>query len=150
MRRAECVELSGAYDEAAAALLAEHGLTGRCDRRAGDFAARPDLTAPADVVVLLKVLCCYPDAPRLLAAAAAKARRQVVISFPRAAWWVRAAAAVCALYPRLRGSDWRFVVHDPAEIRGALADAGLRPVRTEARGLWVLEVHERGPAVVGN
>lgn len=145
MRRSECVELSGAYDGVAAGLLAEHGLADRCVRRAGDFAARPGLTGPADVVVLLKVLCCYPDAPRLLAAAAAKARRHVVISYPRDAWWVRAGAAVCAFYPRLRRSDWRFVVHPPAEIRGALADAGLTRVRTESRGVWVLEVHERVP-----
>src|SRR5829696_2296983 len=68
--RATNLELSAAYDAEAHALLAEAGLVGRTERRLHDVAAHPDGVHPADVVVLHRVVCCYPDYERLLAAAA--------------------------------------------------------------------------------
>jgi Methyltransferase domain len=126
-----CVDMSPAYDAAAAGLLAEAGLTGRAARRTGDVAAHPDLAEPADIVALHSVVCCYPDVRRLLDVAAKSARRFLVVSFPRHTWWIRAAAPLLSFYPRLRGSDWRFYVHPEETIVGAVTDAGLRLVRSE-------------------
>jgi magnesium-protoporphyrin O-methyltransferase len=131
VRSAVCVDLSPAYDGVARELLDSSGLAGRVERRVGDFAARPDLAGPADVVALHSVVCCYPDARGLLTAAAERARRYLVVSFPRDAWWVRAAAPLLNVYPRLRGSDWRFVVHPAYTILRAVTDAGLVLERTE-------------------
>jgi hypothetical protein len=38
--------------------------------------------APADLVILHRVVCCYPDYERLLTAAADHARRALVFSYP--------------------------------------------------------------------
>ncbi len=70
--RSTVVELSPGYDEVAAELAQEAGVSERMERHVGDFAA--DGTEPADVVVLHRVVCCYPDYERLLGAAAEKAR----------------------------------------------------------------------------
>lgn len=43
-----------------------------------DLAMTPDALATFDVVVLHRVVCCYPDADRLLSAAASHARHTVV------------------------------------------------------------------------
>jgi 16S rRNA G966 N2-methylase RsmD len=80
--RAINLELSPAYDDEARRLLAEAGLEGRVDRRLHDIATDPDAIEPADVVVLHRVVCCYPDYERLLAVAAVHARRQLVFSHP--------------------------------------------------------------------
>lgn len=135
VERAVSIELSAGYEQAAARLLDEDGLAGRSSRVVGDFAARPELAGAADVVVMHSVVCCYPDAERLLAAAAARTRRYLVLSYPRQTWWMRAWAPLQNLYPRLRGSDFRFYVHPVATIRDTVEHAGLRWVHGEQN--WV-------------
>lgn len=129
--RAVCVDMSTGYDAVAARLLAGSGLEGRVERRTGDLVAHPDVAGPADLVVLHSVVCCYPDACALVTAAADRARQYLVLTFPKHTWWMRAAAPLFNVYPRLRGSDWRFRVHPPADVAAAATDAGLREVRSE-------------------
>jgi magnesium-protoporphyrin O-methyltransferase len=83
------VELSPGYERTARGLLERRGLLGRVDRLLGDVATTPELARGADVVVLHRVVCCYPDADSLVDAAASRAGRRLVLSFPRDAWWNR-------------------------------------------------------------
>src|SRR5215210_6559964 len=55
------LELSPAYEPEAAALTAEAGFTGRVQRRLVDIATDPAAVQSADIVVLNRVVCCYPD-----------------------------------------------------------------------------------------
>ena len=64
--RAVNLEMSPAYDEEAARLLREAGVEDRAERRLHDIAADPTGVEPAGVVVLHRVVCCYPDYGRLL------------------------------------------------------------------------------------
>src|SRR5215203_3099453 len=73
--RAVNLELSPAYDGEARRLLAEARLEGRVERRIHDIAVAPEAVERADVVVLHRVVCCYPDYERLLGAAGERARR---------------------------------------------------------------------------
>lgn len=143
VRQATSVELSGGYERTAAGLLAERGLAARSTRILGDFATRPDVTRPADLVVLHSVVCCYPDADGLLAAAASRARRHLVVSYPREVWWLRAWAPAQNLYPRLRGSDFRFFVHPAAAMIDAAERAGLRLAHRERNWIDHLAVFSR-------
>jgi hypothetical protein len=63
------------------------------ERKVMDFAEGSGEVAPAEFVVMNRVLCCYPDMPKLAAAAAAaaaaQARRALVLSFPSNHWWTR-------------------------------------------------------------
>ena len=74
-REATNLEISRSYETQAAALLARSGMTDRVRRRFVDIATSPDEVEPADVVVLHRVVCCYPDYERLLSAAASHAKR---------------------------------------------------------------------------
>ena len=47
-------------------LVREAGLEGRAERRLHDIAEDPAGVEPADVVVLHRVVCCYPDYEQLL------------------------------------------------------------------------------------
>jgi hypothetical protein len=135
VERTTSVELSPAYEVAATGLLRDAGLADRSTRLTGDFANRPDLARPADIVVLHSVVCCYPDQENLLTAAVKSAQRCLVISYPRETWWLRAWTPVQNLYPRMRGSDFRLVVHPEAAIVGTIERAGLRRIHTERN--WV-------------
>ena len=64
--RATNLEISTSYEPEAIALLEHAGLRDRVDRRILDIAQSPDAVDAADVVVLHRVVCCYPDYERLL------------------------------------------------------------------------------------
>jgi magnesium-protoporphyrin O-methyltransferase len=71
--RAVNVELPPTHKAAAGELLRETGLVERVERRVMGTSSRPgDDVEAADCVVLNRVVCCYPDMPRLTAAAAAR------------------------------------------------------------------------------
>ncbi|HTI33132.1 MAG TPA: hypothetical protein VL422_05595 [Miltoncostaea sp.] len=134
---ATVVEMSPGYDDAARRLAAQAGLDDRMTRRVGDFAAAGDI-APADVVVLNRVLCCDPDGPRLAGVAARHARRIVVMTYPRAAWWTRSAFGAMNLVLSLRRRMFRVYVHPPEAIAAAADAEGLTPDRLERGLVWEL------------
>jgi len=119
------LELSGAYERDAAALLEERGLERRATRIVGvDVAAEGDRVPAADYVVLHRVVCCYPDVDRLLTAAAEHARRALVFSHPPRTWLTRGTVTISNAWMRFRGHEYRAFVHSPARMYDVLADAG--------------------------
>jgi magnesium-protoporphyrin O-methyltransferase len=138
------LELSPAYDEEAARLLREAGLEGRAERRLHDIAVDPGAVEPADVVVLNRVVCCYPDYERLLGAAADHARRLVVFSHPPRNAISRAAVAAQNAFFRLRGDEFRTFAHPPEAMLAALARRGFRRTYGAQTLVWRVEGLERG------
>jgi magnesium-protoporphyrin O-methyltransferase len=140
--RATNVELSGEYEEEAEKLLAERGLTERVDRRVADFVTEP--VEPHDVVVMHRVVCCYPDVDRLVGVAAASTRRRLVLTYPRERFWTRAGIAGVNFFMRLSGSDFRAFVHPVARMKAAAQREGLALERRERADLiWENAVYER-------
>ena len=141
--RAVNVELSPAYEAFARDLLAESGLAERVERRVGDLVEEPGLVGAADVVVMHRVVCCYPDMPALVGAAADKARKALALTYPRDAWWTRLGAAAVNLFMRLTRNEYRSFIHPPARIRGVVASHGLHATREHHGVLWQLAAFER-------
>jgi magnesium-protoporphyrin O-methyltransferase len=130
------LELSSAYDAEAHRLLAEAGLEGRAERRLHDIAVEPEGVQTADVVVLHRVVCCYPDYELLLAAAAGRARRLLVFSYPRRNAVSRAWIALQNTGFRLARKQFRTFVHPPAEMLAVLEACGLDPAFTHRGIAW--------------
>ena len=80
------LELVDAYDTDATDLAESAGLRDRMTRRQVDIAATPDVVEAHDIVVLHRVVCCYPDYERLLTASADHAKRLLVFSHPPCNW----------------------------------------------------------------
>jgi len=130
------LELSPAYEPEAAALIAEAGFTGRVQRRLVDIATDPAAVQSADIVVLNRVVCCYPDYATLLGAAADHARQQLVFSHPPRNPVSRAVVATQNLLLRIAGRDFRVFAHPPAAMLAVLAERGLQ-LRAVHRGrVW--------------
>lgn len=140
--RATNVELSPAYEDQARSLLREHGLEERVDRRIGDIVGEPGVPA-ADVVVLHKVVCCYPDGAALMRAAAARTRRVLAVTFPRTSWWVRLALVGDNALSALRGTSFRAFVHSEHAVIGTATAEGLRVAYDRQGILWRTVVLER-------
>jgi SAM-dependent methyltransferase len=131
--RATNVELSSEYEEAAGKLLAERGLRERVDRRVADFVVEP--VEPHDVVVMHRVVCCYPDVDRLVGLAAARTRRRLLLTYPRERPWTRAGAGLVNFFLRLSGSSFRVFVHPVARMTAAARREGLELERRDRSGL---------------
>jgi 2-polyprenyl-3-methyl-5-hydroxy-6-metoxy-1,4-benzoquinol methylase len=141
--RAQNLELSGAYQESARTLAAQAGVQERLDWRIHDLAQDPGAVAPADLVVLHRVVCCYPDYERLLGAAADHARRALVFSYPPRNPLSRAFYGVFNLVMRLARSSFRGFAHPPAAMLAVLEDHGLRPTFERRSGIWQVAGLER-------
>jgi len=141
--RATNVELVGVYEPQGKALLEEQGLGGRIEWRYGDVAADADLAPAADVVVLNRVVCCYPDMPALVDVAAAKTRRTLALSFPRDRRLMRIGMRAINGWCRVRRSNFRFFVHAPSEIVATARAHGLRLVHEHSGRLWQIATLER-------
>lgn len=124
--RATNLELSTEYDEEARKLAEENGFADRMERHIHDIAAAPEAVEPAEVVVMHRVVCCYPDYERLLGAAADHARRAVVFSYPPRNVLSRAFFAVMNAFLWVIRSDFRGFAHPPAAMFAALERHGLR------------------------
>jgi magnesium-protoporphyrin O-methyltransferase len=140
--RATNVELSPAYEAQAEELLREAGAHDRVERLVADF-AQGDEVAPAELVVLDRVVCCYPDYDALVGAAARRTQRTLVMTFPRDAWWTRAFVGAIALVQRLRRQEFRPYVHLPSAIVAAATRRGLRLVRDDVGSIWQLVALDR-------
>ncbi len=137
--RAVNLELSPAYDEEARGLLVEAGLEDRVARRLHDIAVDPGAIEPADVVVLHRVVCCYPDYERLLGVAAAHARQQLVFSHPPRNAIARLVVAGQNLGFRLMGREFRTFAHPPAAMLSVLRAGGLEPAYRHEGAAWQVE-----------
>src|SRR3954468_11850531 len=135
-RRAVNLELSGAYEREARALLDEAGLADRVERRMVDIAVAPESVERADAVVLNRVVCCYPDYERLLGAAADRAGRLLVFSYPRRNPMTRLFVAAQNLAFRVMRREFRTFAHPPARMVEVLAARGLRPAYGEKQAVW--------------
>ena len=137
------LELVDAYEPAAAELADAAGVRERMTRRRLDLAATPDLVEPHDIVVLHRVVCCYPDYERLLTAAADRATRALVFSHPPRNALTRAMAAGQHLGSRLTGRSFRAYSHPPAAMVAVAEGRGLRTTYRHRGRIWRIVALER-------
>jgi magnesium-protoporphyrin O-methyltransferase len=137
------LELSPAYEREAARLAKEAGVEKRVERRIHDIAVDPGAVEPADIVILNRVVCCYPDYERLLSAAADHAGRLLVFSHPPRNAISRAIVAAENLQFRLRGREFRVFAHPPEAMLSVLERHGLRPAFRDRGVPWHVAGLER-------
>jgi magnesium-protoporphyrin O-methyltransferase len=130
------LEISPGYEAEGAALIEDAGLTGRVQRRLVDIADDPAAVQPADIVVLHRVVCCYPYYEKLLGVAADHTRRQLVLSHPPRNPVSRAVVGTQNWLLRLAGREFRVFAHPPAAMLAVLAEHGLHPAVVHSGPVW--------------
>jgi magnesium-protoporphyrin O-methyltransferase len=141
--RAQNLELSPAYEHEAHQLAGKVGVRGRLDWRIHDLAQDPGAVAPADLVILHRVVCCYPDYERLLGAAADHTQRAIVFSYPPRNALSRAFYVVFNLVIRLTRSSFRGFAHPPGAMFAVLEAHGLRRSYERRSRIWQVAGLER-------
>jgi SAM-dependent methyltransferase len=144
-RQATDIDLVPGWVDAARAFLAEHAFSHRFEAHVGDVVDAAAGLPEADIVVLNRVACCYPDWRALLDAASGRSRRLLALVYPSERPWTRAGIGLMNLYLRLRGLRFRVFVHPEAAMIGRLSAAGF-DVSGERTGLiWRTVVLRRRP-----
>jgi magnesium-protoporphyrin O-methyltransferase len=143
LARAVSIELTPTYEETAATLLREAGLEDRVERRVIDFTEAAGEVEAADIVVMNRVVCCYPDMPTLASAAADHAREVLVLSFPRQSWWTRAALGLGNFVLGAARRQFHVFLHPPARILATAEQRGLTTTHNSRGFFWQIAALER-------
>jgi magnesium-protoporphyrin O-methyltransferase len=141
--RAIVVDASSAYLAAASQEAARCGRSAVTAFVRGDFLTVVSQLAPASVVTLDRVVCCYPSHESLLAQALALAERAFAFSYPRARWHVRIGMWLENALRRWRGNPFRTFVHPPAEMVRLIEGAGFTLASRRRTLSWSSDVFVR-------
>ena len=109
----------------------------------GDFTSLAAEVAPADIVTLDRVICCFDDMEQLVRLSALKAVRFYGAVYPRDVRWMHIAMGVINLVQRVKRSPFRVFLHDPRRIAALLRSAGLELWSERRTAGWQAVVYRR-------
>jgi 2-polyprenyl-3-methyl-5-hydroxy-6-metoxy-1,4-benzoquinol methylase len=142
--RVTLADASPAYLDAAAQQAEEMHLRDCVEVAPGDFVDIAAGLERADIVVLDRVICCYPDWSGLLDAAASRCRGVLGISYPRGRADIRLLIAFENIRRRFMRDAFRAYVHPSRLMKQALRDTGFTWIGYTATYFWVIELYARG------
>lgn len=139
------VDLSAGMLDIARSEADKKHLSDRCDYRQGDFVQLAEQLPDADISILDKVVCCYPDWQGLLDATLFKTRRACALTYPRDRGMTRFGIG---LMRRMLGwfhCCYQPYLHDPAAIRAHILANGFSLASEAKTSGWLTEVYVRTP-----
>jgi SAM-dependent methyltransferase len=140
------VDVSAAYASAAREEGGRRGNEERMSFLVGDAVALAPTLPTAGVVTLDRVICCYPDMPRLVEASTGRASRLYGVVYPRSSSPFRLAGRLANLFLRLRGSDFRVHIHPTESVDEEIRKRGFVPVYASAGLVWQVFLYARRTA----
>ncbi len=141
---AVAVDISAGWNPSAATLLERKDLSRRVNRVVGDFVEQSDTLEAADVVLLHRVICCYPEWMDLVDAAATHAKRAVVFTVPRGNLLARVVLLGFNAWLRIQGCGFESFLHPIDQILDRFATRGFRVTGEDPTLAWVTYRVERG------
>ena len=144
-RRAVAVDALAHAARTARTLAEEYGVASRFESVHADFTefASDDVHT---IVVLDRVVCCFPDWQALLSNAAHSAERVVALTYPRSVWWGRSGIGILNVGLRLLGRHFRMHLHPPVAMLAYLRERGFETRIVGNEGIWQIVVAIRTTA----
>lgn len=138
-------DLSGTAVQEANGYAKEAGFEDRARFEVGDGAV---VQMPSsDVVVMDKVLCCYPDYDALLKNASDSSKQMLGFIIPRDEGWVkpfmRCGAAIINLVERLRKTGFKFYLHPLGSIHRQLVEKGFEQAEKAKSRVWLIFLYKK-------
>jgi hypothetical protein len=140
--RVAIVDAAPAYIDAARRLAAERGLADALSAELGNYAEDAP-GEPVDLVVMDRVVCCYPSWHGLLERATAQAGAAIALAYPRATGYNRFGVGLINLFMRLRRSTFRVFVHPPRVMHAFLESRDFAAEVVGHTPVWELVVARR-------
>lgn len=137
------VDASPAYIQAAESLSQKLQMHNRAQFAVMDFAQEGEKVAAADIVLMQRVVCCYPKMQELVVPATQHARRFLALVYPRDNWWMQSGAFLLNFGLTLIRREFRFFIHPPAEIMAIVLAQGFAQVYHRPSGPWHVAIFQR-------
>lgn len=137
------VDAASAYLQVAEREAERLGVADKVDYRHGNFVEIAPELAPADIVTLDRVICCFDDMQALVSASVGLAKTYYGVVFPVDNWLTRFAIKIGNFFLKLFGSDFRVFVHPTAEVEKIVEAAGFRRVFYKRRSYWQVIVYAK-------
>jgi len=137
------IEVVEGYKNLASQLARELGFGDVVDYRVGDFTLLEGEIPQADIVVLDRSVCCYPDWEGLVRPSAQRARRLYGLVLPAERWYVRATLRAANGFFGVLRIHYQAYMHPRHRIEAAINAAGLTRVFTRRQGFWDTMVYAR-------
>jgi len=137
------VDASKAYIDAARDEAQQCGHAERVSYHHGNFVDLAGDIAPADIVTLDRVICCYPDMEKLVGLSVARARKLYGVVYPRDTWWVKVGLALENLFFRLRRNPFRTFSHPTVAVEAIVTRSGLQRRFYRQTLIWQVVVYAR-------
>jgi len=140
------VEVSQSYVEAATGLSRTLGFQDSTQYHMGNFVDLEEDIPSADMVVLDRVICCYPDMKGLVTAYTRHTQRFYVLTYPRRTWWMRVGAWAFNFGLTAMRREFRFFLHHPEEIGATIEAAQFSLIQSAKHGPWGMAAYRRHQA----
>jgi len=140
------IDLAPKMIEEAEKWARDRGLEDRTSYIEGDFMEMVQIVEQADVTLLDKVVCCYPDADGLVHKTLEKSQRVYALIYPRNLWFIRAGCRLLSVLMKLIGSEFRPYVHDPDQVDQWIRDAGFTRSYDNHTAVWLVHVYVKTEA----
>ena len=140
------VDVSSAYVKTASGLAESMGYGDAVEYHVGDFAEKERDIPAADIVLLDRVICCYPDMKVLVTASGRHAQRLCALTYPRRTWVARAVVSIANFGMAMLRRPFRIFVHRPQEVAATLASQGFSRVFEAYAGfgrMWEIAIYQR-------
>jgi SAM-dependent methyltransferase len=138
-------DLSGAAIQEANEYAKEAGFGDRAKFEVGDGAVAQ--MPSSDIVVMDKVLCCYPDYDALLKNASDASKRMLGFIVPRDEGWMKpfmkCGAAAINLVERLRRTGFKFYLHPLGSIHQKLVEKGFHQAEKAKSRVWLIFLYKK-------
>jgi len=121
-------------------LASEMGLQERTQYWRGDFVAMHEKAPMVDVTVLDKVICCYENAPELIARSTSKTRRIYAVCYPRQNGLVRFMFRNAKYLLKLFRQTFHPYYHEPQQVQQWITDAGFEKFYENETLIWRVQI----------
>jgi magnesium-protoporphyrin O-methyltransferase len=119
------------------------GLEDCTDYRLGDFVQLANEVPDADITILDKVVCCYPDWEALLDRSLEKTRQIYALTYPRDRISTRAGGRLLHWGMQLIHCCYQPYIHDPFKIQQRILEHGFSHSYQALTNSWHTQVYRR-------
>ncbi|MGD8402966.1 MAG: methyltransferase [Anaerolineales bacterium] len=137
------VEASIAYLNATKEETARRGYAEQVSYQHGNFVNLAENVAPADIVTLDRVICCYPDMQNLVSLSVARASKYYGLVFLREDWWMKIWHFLQSSFLRLTKSNYRTFLHPTKEVEKLVKNYGFKRRFYRQTFFWQVIIYTR-------
>ncbi len=141
--RATGIDISKKMIDYAKSLASEKRLEDKTKYAIGDFVETYDQYDRHDVLVLDKVICCYPDSETLIKLSTDKCGKSYALSYPRDSLIPRISFGIVGFFLTLVNSGFKPKIYPVSWVVTQIEKAGFRRSKHWQDYFWISEVYQR-------